>query len=190
MFSHVQCECVEWSIWIPCVNLEAKVGKLQGQGFVWYREGDDGWAMGNRAFRGGKKKWSSHSGEGSLAFDLASLLNANISLDYLRTRHELLLNLRVFYKHYWKTERLLGWHSWERHGSHNSLCCGTASTPARSPWNCWSLPRAGTGLRGDVVCKIIAGSLANRGGFSVSRDFGVFSPLNSISMKWVIFFFS
>lgn len=36
------------------------------------------------------------------------------------------------------------------------------------------------------MCRTIAEPLAERGGFSVSRGFGgFFSPLNSISMKWV-----
>lgn len=103
-----------------------------------------------RAFWGEKKTivTPETSGKRSLALDLVSLLIVNTSLDYLHTHHELLLNLRVFYKHYWKTECLLGWHSWEGHGSGNSLCCGTAGTPTRGRWSCWSLPQAGTGLRG------------------------------------------
>lgn len=50
-------------------------------------------------------------GKCALALDLAYLAVVNVSLDYLYTHRELLLNLRVSYKHQWKTECLLGWHS-------------------------------------------------------------------------------
>lgn len=50
------------------------------------------------------------SGKDSALSPLIWLAIANVSLDYLHAHHELLLNLRNFYKHYWKIECLLEWH--------------------------------------------------------------------------------
>lgn len=94
--------------------MEDELGKLSSRGFVGDGEGTDAGAMGNRAFWGKKVDHSRArdfwNGECSLALDLAYLVIANVSLDYLHTHHELLLNLRVFYNHHWKIECLLGWH--------------------------------------------------------------------------------
>lgn len=85
----------------------SKVGDLLGVGKV---PTGGQWITGLSGEKNHGRAREFWKGECSLALDLAYLAIVNVSLDYLHTHHELLLNLRVFYKHYWKIECLLGWH--------------------------------------------------------------------------------
>lgn len=115
-------------------------------------------------------------GKCALALDLAYLAVANVSLDYLYTHHELLLNLRVSYQ--WKASLENCVPAWLAQQGSRSNCPSVASQsalPVRSQRSCCPSPAGRSRLKRDCDCKAMGGSLAGCGDFGVNRGFGGFS---------------